>query len=275
MIRRAIISLLLAAVVAACSADLAVPASAPSTVTVDPTAPPVELTIYAAASLKTVLEQVKAAYEAANPGTALTISTDSSAALEAQIEQGAPADVFLSADTTNPAKLRAGGFAAADPVAFTRNTLVIIVPEGDGGVVASPFDLARPGLKVIAAGDDVPITKYATKLIQNLAAQPAAPAAFAQAYARNIVSKEDNVRAVVAKIELGEGDAAIVYVTDAAGKVETVAITPEGANVPATYAGVVLAASRRQAAATAFLAWLTSADGQAIFASFGFLPLPA
>ena len=80
-----------------------------------------------------------------------------------------------------------------------------------------PRDLAKPGLKVIAAGDEVPITKYATQLVANLAKEPGYPADFADAYAANVVSKEDNVKAVVAKIELGEGDAGIVYVTDADG----------------------------------------------------------
>jgi molybdate transport system substrate-binding protein len=92
-------------------------------------------------------------------------------------------------------------------------------------------------------------------------------------YTANIASKEDNVAAVVSKIELGEGDAGIVYVTDAktSTKVTTVAV-PDAANVPATYGGVVVKASANQAAAQAFLAWLAGPDGQAILASFGFLP---
>ena len=96
-------------------------------------------------------------------------------------------------------------------------------------------------MKIIAAGDEVPITKYATQVVDNLAREPGYPADFAAAYAANVVSREDNVKAVVAKIELGEGDAAIVYVTDAKAstKVATVDI-PAGANVPATYAGVVV-----------------------------------
>lgn len=233
------------------------------------------VTVFGAASLKTALESITSAYEAANPGTTVTVSTDSSAALETQIEQGAPADVFLSADTTNPRKLVDAGLAAGEPVAFAGNKLTIIVPTDNPAGIATPADLARDGLRIIAAGDEVPITKYATQLVDNLAGQPGAPIAFAAAYAANVASKEDNVSAVVAKIALGEGDAGIVYVTDAAvaDDVETIDV-PDAANVPATYAGVVVGASPNRAAASAFLEWLAGPDGQAVLAEFGFQPPP-
>jgi molybdate transport system substrate-binding protein len=276
VIGRAVGGLLLASVVAGCMGFTGDPTAPPaSSAQPQPTARPVSLTIFAAASLKAALEQARAAYEIANPGSTLTISTDSSAALEVEIEQGAPADVFLSADTTNPAKLVAAGLASGKPVTFAANTLVIIVAPGNPGGVASAFDLAKPGLKLVAAGDEVPITTYATELVENLAALPGAPAGFAASYAANVVSREDNVRAVVAKIELGEGDAAIVYASDARSARDTSAINiPAAANVAATYAGVIVKASANQAAAAAFLSWLTGPDGQAILATFGFLPPP-
>jgi molybdate transport system substrate-binding protein len=241
--------------------------------TARPAAPTSDLTIFAAASLKGALEEAKRAYEASHPGITLTLSTDSSAVLEAQIEQGAPADVFLSADASNPRKLVDGGFASGEPVDFAGNELTIIVPADNRAGVAAPADLARSGLKVIAAGDAVPITGYATQLVDNLAIEPGYPPGFAAAYAANIVSREDNVKAVVAKIELGEGDAAIVYVTDAAvsTKVKTIDV-PDAANVRASYAGAVIKASRNQEAAKSFLAWFAGPDGQAILSSFGFLP---
>jgi molybdate transport system substrate-binding protein len=235
-------------------------------------APRVELTIYGAASLQGVLAKVKAVYEAAVPGTGLTISTDSSAALETKIEQGAPADVFLSADTANPQKLVDKGLADGKAVVFATNRLVVIVPSSNPAAIASPADLARPGIKVIAAGDSVPIAKYATQLVANLAKQPGYPADFVARYTTNIASKEDNAKAEVAKIELGEGDAAIVYATDARASTRVATIeVPESANVPARYAGVVVRRSSN-AAAAAFLAWFAGPDGQAILGSFGFLP---
>jgi molybdate transport system substrate-binding protein len=232
-----------------------------------------ELTIYGAASLKGALDKAKTAYEASNLGAKLTISTDSSSALETKIEQGAPADVFLSADTTNPKKLVDKGLSGGEPVTFARNKLTVIVPTDNKAGIKTPADLAKSGLKVIAAGDEVPITKYANQVVDNLAREPDYPATFAASYAANIASKEDNVKAVVAKIELGEGDAGIVYVTDAkaSSKVLTVPV-PEAANVPATYAGVVVKAAKDATAAEAFLDWFAGPEGQAILGSFGFLP---
>jgi molybdate transport system substrate-binding protein len=251
------------------------PSTAPSAA--PPSAAPASLTIFAAASLKGVLDKAKAAYQAANPGTTLTISTDSSSALEAQIEQGAPADVFLSADTKNPQALLDKGFGAGSLVVFAGNKLTIVVPVDNPGGVTSPKDLGKSGLKIIAAGDEVPITRYAKQLVANLAALPGYPSDLATVYAAHVISREDNVKAVIAKIELGEGDAAIVYVTDAKAstKVTTVPIDPDSANIPATYAGVLVKASANGVAAKAFLEWFAGADGQAILAGFGFLPPPA
>jgi molybdate transport system substrate-binding protein len=275
----AIISVLLF-VLAACSNGASSPATstaasaAPGTASSAATsAAPAALTIYGAASLKGVLDKVKAAFETANVGTALTISTDSSATLETQIEQGAPADVFLSADTSNPKKLVDKGLADGAAVTFAGNKLTIIVPTANPAGIKTPADLAKTGIKVIAAGDEVPITKYATQLVANLAKESGYPADFAAKYTANIASKEDNVKAVVAKIELGEGDAGIVYVTDAKASIKVAAVdVPDTANVAATYSGVVVKASKNAAAAQAFLTWFAGPDGQAILSTFGFLP---
>ena len=261
-----------AVILAACAGGPTPAPSAPAPGAAASSAAPASLTIYAASSLKAVMAKVQTTYEAANPGTMLSISTDSSAALETKIEQGAPADLFLSADTANPQKLVDKGLAAGSITKFAGNLLTVIVPVANPAGIQTPADLAKPGIKVIAAGDTVPITKYATQLVANLARQPGYPADFVAQYTANIVSKEDNVAAVVAKIELGEGDAGIVYVTDAktSTKVTTVAV-PDAANVPATYGGVVVKASPNVAPAQAFLAWLAGPDGQSILASFGFL----
>ncbi|HYK94826.1 MAG TPA: molybdate ABC transporter substrate-binding protein [Candidatus Dormibacteraeota bacterium] len=262
-------------VVAACTdsgTGATPPTSASPAPTETATLAPVELTILGAASLSGGLAAAKTAYQAANPGVTLVISTDSSPALETKIEQGAPADIFLSADTTNPAKLVTAGLANGAPVVFAGNKLTVIVPTDNPAGIASPKDLARMGVKVIAAGATVPITKYATMLVANLAREAGYPAGFVAAYNANVVSMEENVKAVVAKIELGQGDAAIVYVTDARAstKVKTIDV-PATANVPASYAGVVVKASANAAAAQAFLSWLAGPDGQAVLAPFGFL----
>lgn len=273
---------ILALILASCSTGAPASASSPVGSTSSPGASAsgatasgsiAAVTIYGAASLKGVLAKAKTAYEAANPGTTLTISTDSSSALEAKIEQGAPADVFLSADTTNPKKLIDKGLADGAAVTFASNKLTVIVPTPNPAGIKTPADLARAGVKVIAAGEAVPITKYATQLVANLAREAGYPANFVAAYTANIVSREDNASAVVAKIELGEGDAGIVYVTDARAstKVATVDV-PAAANVPATYSGVVIKASGSTATARAFVDWLAGPEGRAILSSFGFLP---
>ena len=170
-----------------------------------------------AASLKDVLGEAKAAYEAMNAGTTVTLATDSSAALAAQIREGAPADVFLSADTATPDELARDGLVAGDPVVFADERA-----HGDRAG-RQPRPRRHPGRpraggprRSSPSATRLPITKYATQLVANLAALPGYPADFEAAYAANVVSKEDSVKAVVAKIELGEGDAGIVYVTDAA-----------------------------------------------------------
>jgi molybdate transport system substrate-binding protein len=266
------IALLAAALMAAASVSCGCAVGSASTSAAPPAS---RLTVFAAASLKSALERARAAYELATPGVTLALSTDSSATLATQIEQGAPVDVFLAADTKHPRQLVEAGLTAGDAVSFATSRLTVIVPRGNPAGLASPADLARSGLKVVAAGDEVPITGYASRLVANLAKVAGYPAGFAAGYAANVVSREDNARAVVAKIELGEGDAAIAYETDAKAStgVDTLAI-PDGANVSATYAGVVVRGSANPAAAAAFLAWLAGSDGQAILADLGFRPAP-
>ncbi len=239
---------------------------------------PVELQVYAAASLKNVLAVAAARYTAATPGVTLVVSTDGSSALAAKIEQGAPADLFLSADMKNPQHLADAGLVAGGVTPFATNALTVIVPAANPARIASPLDLARPGVKVIAAGDDVPIARYTATLLGNLARVTGYPEDFAARFDANVVSREDNAGAIVAKVALGEGDAGVVYVTDAKGAADTVVpiAIPDAANVPATCGGVVLKASAHAEAAAAFLAWLVGADGQAALSAAGFTaPEPA
>jgi molybdate transport system substrate-binding protein len=229
-------------------------------------APRGELTVFGAASLRSAFEAFAPTYRAAS-GLGLVFSFDASSALRTQIEQGAPADVFASADTTNVVSLLEQGLAT-DPVVFACNQLAIIVPAGNPAGITSAADLGRAGVKVVAAGDEVPITSYATQLVANLG--------IADAYTANIVSREDNVAAVRSRIELGEGDAAVVYLTDAlmSGEAVDQVPVPAGANVSATYAAAVAGSTDQPEDSRAFLAWLTSAAGQAALAASGFLPGP-
>jgi len=248
--------------------------SAPSTpATLPAESGRIEISVLAAASLRKALAAAAEAWSAEHPGQSIALSSDSSTALAAKIEQGAPADLFLSADATAPRSLAADGLTAGSPVTFARNSLVVIVPADNPAGIRSPADLARPGVKVIAAGDSVPVTGYATQLMANLARQPGYPAEFEAAYEANVVSKEDSVAGVLARIALGEGDAGIVYATDAAASkdVRTVAI-PDGAGVTAVYDGVVIANAPHGAAAAELLEWLAGPKGRELLTGFGFLP---
>jgi molybdate transport system substrate-binding protein len=275
---RALLPLVVVALLAGCggdqttsSAGTASQVANQSPTPAPPLGTPVELTVYAAASLADALDDVQAAYEPLNPGLTLTISTDSSTALETKIEQGAAADVFLSADTANPQKLIDGGLATGPVLVLATNQLTIIVPTDNPAGIESAADLARPGIRVVAAGDAVPITRYAKQLVDKLAKSAGFPADFAKKYAANIVSKEESVAAVVGKIAIGEGDAAIVYVTDAAGSNAVNSIdVPDEANVLATYGAVVVKATKHAAEARAFLEWLRGPAGLAILANWGF-----
>ena len=238
-------------------------------------AAPAELTIFGAASLASTLTDLATSWHTSNPQTAIKTSTGSSAALRTQIEQGAPADVFLSADTANPQALVDGGLANGPLTLFATNSLTVIVPADNPAGIQSPADLARPGLCVVASGNDVPITRYAQQVVRNLAALPDYGADFASKYDANVCSREDNVGAVVNKISLGDGDAAIVYLTDAqAGQNLHKIDIPAGANVVATYGGVAVKASPNGGTANDFLTWLRGTDAQAILAAHGFGAAP-
>jgi molybdate transport system substrate-binding protein len=275
VIRRSGPFLLAVVLLAACGGGGTASQAAPAQSTPAASGGPVSLTIFAAASLNGAMTDAVAAYAAVRPGVTITVSRDSSAALETQIEQGAPADVFLSADIENPKKLVDAGLALKTAEIFAGTKLVIIVPSDNPGGLTTARELDKAGLRIIAAGDGVPITAYANQAVANIASR-FGPSSLVEVYNADIVSKEDNVKAVLAKIELGEGDAAIVYVTDANGsdKVKTIDI-PDSANVPATYAGVVIKASANRDAAQDFLDWFAGPDGQAILAKYGFLPPPA
>jgi molybdate transport system substrate-binding protein len=234
-----------------------------------------DLTVFAAASLTNVMGDLQVPWQTAHPGSELILSLDASSALRAQIEQGAPADILASADTRNVQLLVDGCLARGPITAFAGNALVVVVPSDNPASISSPADLARPGVRYVAAGPEVPITRYAVEAIENLAALPGYPADFVAAVAANTVSEEGNVRAVLAKVELGEADAAIAYLTDAwsSDGVTSVPI-PAEANVPATYAAVAVGATSQPGLAADFLEFLTGPDAQAVLASYGFLPPP-
>lgn len=232
--------------------------------------------ILGASSLQDVLPALASAYEA-DGGTPIQPSFNGSSQLRVQIEQGASADLFLSADAHTVDLLVAAGLGdgAGAPVAANRLALVVPATTNEAAAVTDWTQLATAGVRIVAAADEVPIARYADRLVAELARAGGAPTGFADAYAANVVSHEDNVRAVLAKVEIGEADAAFVYTTDAAvSDAVHVLDLPAGTGVSTTYWGLVLADASAAEAARDFLTWLAEAEAQAILAEHGFASVP-
>jgi molybdate transport system substrate-binding protein len=215
-----------------------------------------QITVYAAASLTDVFPKIDGAPKYAFGG---------SNTLAAQIQQGAPADVFASANMTLPNQLHAKGLCSK-PVVLTRNTLVIVVPKANPRGVKSVYDLAKPGIKLDVAGPGVPVGSYTLQILKNMN--------LSASVTKNVVSQETDVREVLAKVALGEADAGFVYSTDAKtvpGRV-TVIKVPAWAQPKVQYGVCVVTASGNKADGQAFIAKVVGKPGQAKLIAAGFLP---
>jgi len=229
-----------------------------------------ELIVSAASSLTDAFTELAEAFEASEAGDGVSVSLNfgSSSALAVQIAEGAPAGVFASANVAQMQVAVLSGHAA-DPGVFARNSIVVVTPA-DLGVIDAFEDLATPGVRLVLAGPEVPVGAYAREAIA--AADAARGGGFAGRVLANVVSEEANVRAVLAKVELGEAEAGIVYATDAtaAGEaVEAYPVPPEFAP-PAEY--LIAALVDAPETATDFVAFVRSEAGQAILERHGFSP---
>jgi molybdate transport system substrate-binding protein len=218
------------------------------------------LTVFAASSLTDAFTEIGTAFEAGNPGTEVTFSFAASSELAGQINEGAPADVFASADVGNMTKVVDAGNAAADPAVFATNAAEIIVAAGNPKGITGVADLADPDLIVVTCAPEVPCGKYAQQVFD------------AAGVSVTPKSLEQNVRGVVSKVTLGEADAGIVYVTDvrAAGDQAAGVPIPSDINVVANYPIVVTTTAADPATARAFVEFVRSSAGQAILAGYGF-----
>jgi molybdate transport system substrate-binding protein len=228
------------------------------------------LTVFAAASLTDAFNALKAPFERAHPGLAVWFSFGASSTLRLQIEQGAPADLFASADTAQMRPLVSRRLVST-PRTFARNRLVVVVPKADPGKVRSVRDLARPGLRVVTTSETVPIGRYTQQVLERLSHTRGYPPDFGRRVNAGVISREMNVRAVLVKVELAEADAAIVYESDARSSARVRAIPiPASANVTAQYPIAVVATTRRRSEAEAFTRFLLSPQGQTILRQHGF-----
>jgi molybdate transport system substrate-binding protein len=219
------------------------------------------VTVLAASSLTKAFTALGTQFQAAHPGTKITFSFGSSSDLETQISQGAPADVFASADEANMDKVVAAHDNAGDPANFAKNKLEIAVEKGNPMHIAALSDLTKSGVVVVLCDPSAPCGKFANQVLSN-AKVTLTPK-----------SRELNAKATLSKVELGEADAAIVYVSDVktSGKVDGVQI-PDAVNVLTTLPIVTLKDSKNSALAQAWVTFVLSHQTD-LDSTYGFLPL--
>ena len=219
-----------------------------------------EITVFAAASLKTTFTQLAQDFEARNPGTKVNLSFAGSSDLVTQITQGAPADVFASADTKNMTKLADAQLVDGTALNFASNVLEIAVPPGNPASISSFADLAKPGVKVVTCASQVPCGA-AADVVEKAAGITLSP-----------VSEESSVNDVLGKVTSQEADAGLVYVTDIKGagnKVKGIPF-PESDKAVNTYPIATVGTSKNKELAAAFIAMVTGDDGRKILADAGF-----
>ncbi|MFF2028669.1 molybdate ABC transporter substrate-binding protein [Arthrobacter sp. NPDC058192] len=217
-------------------------------------------TVFAAASLKATFTKIASDFEAKNPGTTITLNFAGSSDLVTQITQGAPADVFASADTKNMAKLTDAKLVDGAPASFATNVLQIAVPPSNPASISSFADLAKPGVKVVVCAPQVPCGA-ATQSVEKATGVTLTP-----------VSEESSVTDVLGKVTSGEADAGLVYVTDvktAGDKVKGVPF-PESNQAVNTYPIATVGDSKNKDLAAAFIATVTGAEGQKVLSDAGF-----
>jgi molybdate transport system substrate-binding protein len=238
---------------------------------------PRELVVLAAASLTDAFAEMGEDFprQPGSAGVKLILSFAGSSQLRVQLEQGAPADVFASADTVQMDAAVRAAVVTGTPSVFARNRLVVIVPATNPAGIASLADLAKPGARLVTTAPDVPVGNYTRQMLEKMAADPQFGAGFDQKVRANVVSEESNVRQAVTKVQLGEADAAVVYASDvtpqAAAAVRTLEI-PDAFNVLAVYPAAVSRTAKAPVAAARFVQYLTSPPGQTVLKKYSFIP---
>ncbi|MEO8539412.1 MAG: molybdate ABC transporter substrate-binding protein [bacterium] len=269
----ALLGLASAALLAACSDDDDDEAAPTIGATAGTPAAPVEgeIIVFAASSLTDAFKEAGTAFQQKNPKAKVIFNFASSSALATQINEGAPADVFASADSAQMRVVTDKG-NAAEPVVFATNQPTLVVPKS-GSPVATFADLAKPGVRLVLAAPEVPIGKYARDVFANASKTPGGVSAdFSDKVLANVKSNEANVRAVLTKVQLGEADAGVVYTTDAAIALNDVKLVdiPSAYNIVAQYPIATTKASKNAALSKAWVAFILSPDGQAILGKYGF-----
>jgi len=233
------------------------------------------LTVFAAASLKDAFGEIGKKFEAAHAGVKVAFNFAGSQQLAQQLSQGAPADVFASANGTQlNVAVTAGRIVSGTSKTFVRNRLVVVFPAKNPGKVQTLKDLANPGLKLVLAAKAVPVGQYALDFLGKASAQPEFGETYSKTVLANVVSFEENVKSVLTKVALGEADAGIVYTTDVTPDVRdkvTQLSIPDALNTIASYPIAMVEDSKHAALANQFVSYVLSEEGQKVLALNGFI----
>jgi len=235
-------------------------------------AAPAQLTVFVSGTLVQISKLFVAGFEAQHPDVKVNVEVGHTPTQRAQIEQGATPDVLIAAGRADIDALAQQNLVTADQIkGLARNQLVVIVPPDNQANIASPADLANPGVRLLVAAEELPVGMATQKLLDNLSKQVAPD--FKDKALANVVSKEMGVNPIVSKISLGEADAGIVYVSDAtsASNVKAVAV-PDDANVVVTFVTAPLAGAPNPELAKTFVDYLLSDEAQSMLQAKGFLP---
>jgi molybdate transport system substrate-binding protein len=264
-----------ASLLAACAAPpRAAPTAAPAQISPAPSS--AALTVFAAASLQAAFGELGRNFEAANPGVKVAFNFAGSQQLAQQLAQGAPADVFASANNAQlNAAVTAGRIVSGTSRIFARNRLVVVLPAANPAKLQALPDLAKPGVKLVLAAKAVPVGQYSLDFLRKASAAPEFGAAYSATVLANVKSYEDNVKAVLTKVALGEADAGIVYSTDVTPDVKdkvSKLVIPDALNTVAAYPIAATQDSKRADLAKKFVAYVLSDEGQNVLARAGFIP---
>jgi len=235
------------------------------------------LNVFAAASLTESLTEIGAQFEARNPGITIVFNFAGSQQLAQQINEGAPVDVFASANQTQMNTAIEGGRIATDsPQTFVTNRLVVIFPVDNPADLSTLQDLSKPGLRLILAAAEVPVGQYSVQFLDKAMEDTAFGMTFKDDVLSNVVSYENNVKIVLTKVALGEADAGIVYASDVTGenaaRVGQLDV-PDALNVLASYPIAQVTDSSNANYASLFVSYVLSPEGQKTLGKYGFMPV--
>jgi molybdate transport system substrate-binding protein len=238
---------------------------------------PVEISVSAAVSLTESYTEIGQQFEKLHPEIKIVFNFAGSQALAEQINNGAPVDVFASASKKTMQLVVDANNITSDAVnQFVSNQLIVITPASNPAGIRQLQDLTKAGLKLVLAAKEVPVGQYSLDFLAKASGTADFPTTFSEDVLKNVVSYEDNVKAVLTKVSLGEADAGIVYATDAAsaepGTIQTIAI-PDEINIPASYFIATVSNSSHAAEAKLFIEYVLSDAGQFILSKYGFLPV--